>query len=142
MLGMRIMKLVLYWLDVAAFLGLGLLVFTNLPWHTQTAAGLALALCGFALWMVARFQLGRSFTVRAQARSLVTRGLYSRIRNPIYLFGEIAYLDLAVAWGRWIGYLWIAVTSAVQLLRIKKQESVLEQALGEEYRWYKAGTWF
>jgi protein-S-isoprenylcysteine O-methyltransferase Ste14 len=131
----------LYWRDVAAFLGLGLLLFTNLPWNTQTTAGLALALCGFVLWMVARFQLGRSFTVRAQARGLVTCGIYSRFRNPIYLFGEIAYLGLALAWGRWIVYLWIVLTCAVQLLRAKKEESVLEQAFGAEYRRYKAGTW-
>jgi protein-S-isoprenylcysteine O-methyltransferase Ste14 len=139
---MLTMKLVLYWIDVAAFLGLSVLLFTNLPWNTQTVAGLAIALCGFALWMVARFQLGRSFSVRAQARSLVTRGLYSRFRNPVYLFGEIAYVGLAVAWGRWIGYFWIVVTSAIQLLRAKKEEAVLEQAFGEEYRRYKAGTWF
>jgi protein-S-isoprenylcysteine O-methyltransferase Ste14 len=129
-------------LDVAAFLGLGLLLFTHLPWNIRTVAGLALALCGFALWMVARFQLGRSFAVRAQARSLVTHGLYSRFRNPVYLFAEIAYLGLAVAWGRWFGYLWVALTSAGQLWRIRNEEAVLEQAFGDEYRRYKAGTWF
>lgn len=138
---MLTMNHVLHWLDVAAFLGIGFLLFTNLPWNTRTAAGLALALCGFALWMVARFHLGSSFSVRARARSLVTRGLYSRFRNPVYLFAEIAYLGLAVAWGRWIGYLWIAVSWAGQLLRIRKEEAVLEQAFGEEYRRYKARTW-
>jgi protein-S-isoprenylcysteine O-methyltransferase Ste14 len=111
------MNKVLYWLDVAAFVGIAVLLFTNVPWNARTAAGLAIAVCGFALRMTARFQLGRSFTVRAQARSLVTRGLYSRFRNPIYLFGAVAYLGLAVAWGRWIGYFWVAVSSAVQLLR-------------------------
>ena len=136
------MKLVLYWLDVAAFLGLGALLFTNLPWNPKTAAGLALALCGFVLWMFARFQLGRSFTVRAQARRLVTCGLYSRFRNPVYLFGEVAYLGLAVAWGRWIGYLWVVLTCVLQPLRARKEGAVLEQAFGETYRRYKAETWF
>jgi protein-S-isoprenylcysteine O-methyltransferase Ste14 len=136
------MNRVLHWLDVAAFLVLGSLLFTHLPWTTQTAAGLALALCGFSLWMIARFQLGRSFAVRAQARSLVTRGLYSRFRNPVYLFGEVAYLGLAVAWSRSVGYLWIVLSSAGQLLRARKEAAVLEQSFGEEYRRYKAGTWF
>lgn len=135
------MNRVLPWLDVAGFLVLGTLLFDNVPWNTQTVAGLALALCGFALWMAARFQLGKSFTVRAQARSLVTRGLYSRFRNPVYLFGEVAYLGLAVDWGRWIGYLWIVLSSAAQLLRARREAVVLEQAFGEEYRRYKAGTW-
>jgi hypothetical protein len=38
------MNNVLRWLDVAACLGLGLLLFTNLPWNARTAAGLALVL--------------------------------------------------------------------------------------------------
>jgi protein-S-isoprenylcysteine O-methyltransferase Ste14 len=136
------MNRVLHWLDVAAFLVFGSLLFTHLPWTTQTVAGLALALCGFSLWMIARFQLGRSFAVRAQASSLVTRGLYSRFRNPVYLFGEVAYLGLAVAWGRSVGYLWIVLSSAGQLLRARKEAAVLEQSFGEEYRRYKTGTWF
>jgi len=132
----------LYWLDVAAFLLFAMLLFTHVNWDTRTGAGLALALCGFALWMTARFQLGRSFAVRAQAKGLVTRGLYSRFRNPVYLFGQLAYLGLAVAWGRGIGYVMIVASAAMQLLRIRKEQAVLEQAFGEEYRRYKAGTWF
>jgi protein-S-isoprenylcysteine O-methyltransferase Ste14 len=43
-----------------------------------------LMVLGFILWTVGRFQPGHSLTVSAQAKRLVTRGLYSRIRNPIY----------------------------------------------------------
>jgi protein-S-isoprenylcysteine O-methyltransferase Ste14 len=50
--------------------------------------GLILLLTGFVLWTIARFQLGASFAVTAQARQLVTRGIYSKIRNPIYIFGS------------------------------------------------------
>ena len=50
--------------------------------------GIALILVGFVFWTVARFQLGASFAVQAEARQLVTRGLYSKIRNPIYRFGS------------------------------------------------------
>jgi protein-S-isoprenylcysteine O-methyltransferase Ste14 len=101
-----------------------------------------MAVLGFALWMVARVQLGKSFSVRAQARALVTTGLYSKFRHPIYLFGELAFAGLFIAWGKLIGFLYFVLVCAVQILRIRKEEAVLEQAFGEEYRRYKASTWF
>jgi protein-S-isoprenylcysteine O-methyltransferase Ste14 len=44
------------------------------------------------LLTISRIQLGDSFSVSPQAKQLVTRGgLYSRIRNPIYVFGTIVF---------------------------------------------------
>ena len=57
-------------------------------WGTMQIVGACLLGLGFILWTVARFQLGSSFAVTAQARHLVTHGLYSKIRNPIYVFGS------------------------------------------------------
>jgi hypothetical protein len=50
--------------------------------------GTVLALVGVSLIGIARFQLGKSFAIKAEAHELVTRGLYSKIRNPIYVFGR------------------------------------------------------
>src|SRR5205807_2506426 len=58
-------------------------------WTLMQTAGLCLLLVGFVLWTVARFQLGASFAVKAQAKHLVTHGLYARFRNPIYIFGSV-----------------------------------------------------
>ena len=41
--------------------------------------------------VTARIQLGRSFSVKPKATEVVAHGLYSRIRNPMYVF-----LDLMV----------------------------------------------
>ena len=49
-------------------------------------------LCGLpslVLLVVARIELGGAFSVRPKAQRLVTNGLYSRISNPIYLFGSL-----------------------------------------------------
>jgi protein-S-isoprenylcysteine O-methyltransferase Ste14 len=92
--------------------------------------------------MLARVQLGKSFAVRAQAKTLVTAGLYSKFRHPIYLFGEIAYLGLFISWGKLVPLLCFLLIYPVEILRARKEERVLEQALGEEYRRYKASTWF
>ena len=58
-------------------------------WTSLQLLGMVLGVIGFGLWTVARFQLGNSLTVTAQAKQLVTRGLYSKIRNPIYFFGSL-----------------------------------------------------
>ena len=70
-------------------LALGLFAYKNLPakWTPLQTIGLFLVAVGFILWTLARFQLGNSLTVSAQAKQLVTHGLYSKIRNPIYVFG-------------------------------------------------------
>src|SRR6266568_852111 len=130
------------WLDTAMYLGLAILVFASRPWNATVLGGLALASAGFVLWMVARMQLGESFSLRAQAKTLVTRGLYSRFRHPIYLFGAIAFLGLAVAWGHWLGYLYIVLIWVVERFRSKKDEAALELAFGDQYRQYRARTWF
>ena len=136
------MKNLVYWLDVVAFLSFTGALWRYGDWSTRFLAGMSTAAVGFAFWMVARMQLGESFHPRARAKKLVTTGLYSRFRNPIYVFGQVAYLGLAIAWGRAAGFLWVAVTCLFQILRARNEQRVLEQAFGDEYRSYKAHTWF
>ena len=134
---------ILYWIDVALVLGFAAFVLSLWQWNVRYLVGIGMAVVGFVLWMVARVQLGKSFSVRAQAKALVTKGLYSKLRHPIYLFGELAVAGLFIAWGELvIGCVYFAVTVPVQISRIRNEERVLEEAFGEEYRRYKAGTWF
>jgi protein-S-isoprenylcysteine O-methyltransferase Ste14 len=105
-------------------------------------AGAAIAAVALALIVVARVQLGASFSVQAKARTLVTTGLYSRIRNPIYLFAEFFIAGMAMVLGRW-EFVGLAVAVIpVQVFRARKEARVLSEAFGEEYARYKAKTWF
>jgi len=132
----------LYWIDIAVFLGFAVFVCSQWQWNGRYLLGIGMAVVSFALWMLARVQLGKSFSVRAEARALVTKGLYSKFRHPIYLFGELAFLGLFLAWGELIPALvYFAVLVPTQIRRSKKEEIVLEQAFGDEYRRYRAGTW-
>ena len=138
---------ILRWIDAPLFLSMAAYVSfylqSNALWSVRSVSGLAMGFAGFALWGLARIQLGKSFAVRAEAKALVTKGLYSKIRNPVYFFGGIAYLGLLIAWGYWpaiVLFLLIYVTK--QLVRIRKEDRVLEEAFGDEYRRYKASTWF
>ncbi|MBZ5727199.1 MAG: DUF1295 domain-containing protein [Acidobacteriia bacterium] len=136
------MKKAFYWLDVVGFLVLAALLAVYGRRGFRFAAGMGIAAAALACWVTARRQLGASFSVTPQARRLVTSGLYSKFRNPIYLFGQLAFLGLAIAWGHWGGFVYLALLTPVQILRIRKERAVLEQAFGEEYRAYKDGTWF
>ena len=133
----------IYWIDLVVFLGFGVYVFSQWQWNVRYLVGIGIAVASFALWMVARVQLGKSFSVRAQARALVTTGLYSKFRHPIYLFGELAFAGLFLAWGELIPALaYFVLICPAQIVRSRKEEAVLEEAFGEEYRQYKASTWF
>jgi protein-S-isoprenylcysteine O-methyltransferase Ste14 len=132
----------LRFVDIGVYLILA--VVAGMHWHNDPHhwIGAAISVPGFFLWMLARYQLGASFAVRAEAKKLVTHGLYSRIRNPIYIFGGLAIGGEFVAMG-W--YAWTAVfvlINLVQYFRIKREAQVLTEAFGDEYRAYKAKTWF
>jgi protein-S-isoprenylcysteine O-methyltransferase Ste14 len=113
-----------------------------MAWRTMQYAGVALLGVGFIFWTIARFQLGASFTVSAQARNLVTHGLYSKIRNPIYVFGSCVIAGMILVLGHPIWLLIFLVVIPLQIWRAGKESSVLETKFGEDYRRYKAGTWF
>src|ERR1700761_6548002 len=64
------------------------------PWNAQRYIGTILFVAGIAGIVVARFQLGSSFSIKAEAHHLVTTGVYSKIRNPIYVFGIVMITGL------------------------------------------------
>lgn len=123
---------------------LGIIIWQHPPaaWGAMQVIGACLLVAGFTLWTAARFQLGRSLTVTAQARKLVTHGLYSKIRNPIYVFGSCVAAGLILVLGRPVWLLVFLIAIPLQIWRARKEASVLETTFGEEYRRYRAGTWF
>jgi protein-S-isoprenylcysteine O-methyltransferase Ste14 len=114
----------------------------SVPWTPVRIAGAIVAALGWVLLVAARIQLGRSFSVTAQARKLVTTGIYSRIRNPIYVFSAMFLCGIVVAIGRPILLVVLLVLIPLQVARVRKEEQVLTDAFGDEYLRYKARTWF
>jgi protein-S-isoprenylcysteine O-methyltransferase Ste14 len=112
------------------------------PWSAMQIVGACVLLVGFVFWTVARFQLGASLTVSAQAKKLVTRGLYSKIRNPIYVFGSCVVAGIILIMARPLWLIVFVLIIPLQIWRAKKESSVLESAFGDEYRSYRAKTWF
>ena len=132
----------LSWTDVTMFLGLVCVVIYFSPRRVPWFIGLAVACVSFPLWILARLQLGASFSIKAEARQLVTGGLYSKIRNPIYVFGTAAFLGVMLAMQLWpVMALWLALTP-LQYMRARREERVLREAFGEQYEDYRSRTWF
>ena len=111
-------------------------------WNTQRMLGTGLLVVGTVFVLFARMQLGGSFSILPRAKKLVTRGLYSRIRNPIYTFGTVAIAGMLLILQ--IPKLWIllVVLVAIQIFRAGREARVLEARFGEEYRAYRKQTWF
>ncbi|HUJ33359.1 MAG TPA: isoprenylcysteine carboxylmethyltransferase family protein [Candidatus Acidoferrum sp.] len=131
---------------VAVGLGIGYLMWTESAvfgsWTPARAIGLALAAVAFVFWTVARLQLGKSFSIQAKATELVTHGIYSKIRNPVYVFGTLFMAGIILWIGRPVLLLVLLVAIPVQVMRAKKEARVLEAKFGDAYRQYRAKTWF
>jgi protein-S-isoprenylcysteine O-methyltransferase Ste14 len=114
----------------------------SLSWTVPRLAGIALAVPSFALFVLARLQLGRAFSVQAKASILVTTGLYSRIRNPIYFFGALMIAGVIIFTNRPLLFLIFAILIPLQIYRSRKEEQVLTEKFGQAYLDYKRKTWF
>jgi protein-S-isoprenylcysteine O-methyltransferase Ste14 len=112
------------------------------PWDWQRSAGVALMIVGYAGIATARYYLGKSFALRPQAHQLVTHGVYSKIRNPIYVFGLIAIAGLVLVLHRPVLWLLVVAIAIMQALRAHREAEVLEAAFGDAYREYRRKTWF
>ncbi len=140
---MQLIRTVLFVLAAAEVTFLVLVTRTaHLAWPPMRIAGMCLLLLVIAWVGIARYQLGRSFSVTPKARRLVTNGLYARFRNPIYLASPILLVGLSLVLGQWWPMLLLIVVVPLQIVRARREASVLRAAFGAEYDRYRARTWF
>jgi protein-S-isoprenylcysteine O-methyltransferase Ste14 len=111
-------------------------------WDLQRGLGTALIIAGIGGIVTARFQLGNSFAIKPAAHQLVTRGVYSKIRNPIYVFGLVMLAGIVLVLHRPILWLLFLAVIVMQTLRARREAQVLEAAFGDAYRDYRSRTWF
>lgn len=114
----------------------------KLAWTPMRIAGIAIALPAFILFCIARVQLGRSFSLEAKATELVTTGIYSKIRNPIYFFGALMIFGIIIWTGMPVLLLFYVILIPMQVVRARKESQILEAKFGDSYLEYKKKTWF
>ena len=112
------------------------------PWTTPRIAGAFLLVFGYVLVTTARVQLGTSFSVRPEARELVTHGLYSRIRNPMYVFVDVLLFGLVLVLHMYWLIVILSGLAIFQGLQARREAKLLHEKFGQIYLDYRNHTWF
>jgi protein-S-isoprenylcysteine O-methyltransferase Ste14 len=135
--------------------GLGILpavyVFINAPAFADYAfrpwqAWLGAAVFAAALWLFYRTHkdLGRNWSVTLEVRerhTLVTDGVYSRVRHPMYSAFWLWALAQALLLPNWIaGPAGFVGFGTLFFLRVGREEALMIETFGDEYRRYMART--
>jgi len=113
------------------FLSLLIILPTGTPGLALSLAAAILIFVGLILSIVCAVFLGRSFSIMATARRLVTHGPYSLVRHPLYLAEGITTIGVMIS--NWsiasvlLGLAWFGL----QFRRALNEERVLRSAFPE-----------
>ncbi len=117
---------------------------TFLGFNFVKIAGTAINIMGLVIWWSAKITLGKNWGVgfgNPKIKQLVTRGIYSRIRHPMYWGINLTFVGLMLLYPN----LWFLMLGALIIVyffyRMKVEDGYLLEKLGEEYRSYKRKTW-
>ena len=125
---------------VGGYLGVGVVLLPrqdiSVGW---SLASLLLIFGGVGYATYAVFHLGRSFSVMAEARRLVTDGPYEKIRHPLYVGEALSMFGLMLQFISPAAAMIVVVQLAFQLARMENEERVLSEMF-PEYAAYASRT--
>ena len=107
--------------------------------------GLALIVLGISLRVWAMSVLGQYYTrtlVVVDKQRIVKEGPYRIVRHPGYLGSLLVWVGFSIAVGNWVVVVLVATLMIVAYsYRIRAEEAMLKDSLGEEYLQYAAHSW-
>ena len=123
----------------------GSLAWAALPlprWARWLGAALGGAALAYLLWVHRALGANFSSTLHVTDRhTLVTQGPYRRVRHPMYTSFYLlltAFFLLSANW--FIGLVWLGGLSLVVAARLGKEEAVMIERFGDQYREYMGRT--
>ena len=119
--------------------------FADYPFHPAAAwLGIVLFALSLALFYRTHRDLGRSWSVTLEIRAthqLITSGVYSHVRHPMYAAFFLWALAQALLLPNWIaGPAGLVGFGTLYGLRVPREERMLEAKFGDAYRAYAART--
>jgi len=105
--------------------------------------GLGVGLMSIALLIWTELELGRQFSPQLQLRQdhqLITSGPYAHIRHPLYTAIYAFGLSLALVSANWFFAAFFLVSLMGLAARVPKEEKMMLEQFGEEYRLYMERT--
>ena len=136
-------------ITLVAFLGLYIV---NHPWLGVLSLplpnwlrwmGVAVGFLSLALYAWSRATLGKewsSYLLLGENHHLVTTGPYRWMRHPIYLAMMGFMISIALVTADWFLIAFLLVSTADLTLRIPKEEQMMVEKFGEEYKTYMQRT--
>lgn len=98
---------------------------------------------GTLVCLLAIYELKSNFTIYAAPKAtgaLVTSGIYSLTRNPIYFGGLLMFLGWALYFASPLAFLIVVVETFVLVLKISLEERYLVAKFGQNYACYRLRT--
>jgi protein-S-isoprenylcysteine O-methyltransferase Ste14 len=112
--------------------------------------GISYIIIGYAIMLVARFQLKDRFSILPSAeKGFITNGIYAYLRHPIYSGSFISALGIFIYLSVFANvllsvflFLLLVLYAWMQISRAKKEEQEFMKRYKEEYAKYKRRTLF
>ena len=123
-----------------------LFAFADRPTPHALRAGGTVVLVG-ALWLFWRSHadLGRNWSVTLDLRSeheLVTRGVYRRMRHPMYAAIWAFAVAQAMILPNWVaGFSALVTFAPLYFVRVPREEAMMRREFGDAYTEYEGRTW-
>lgn len=112
--------------------------------QTALIVGIVMAAIGAALRLISQANLGRNFSHEVKIKSdhkLVTNGIHSLIRHPMYTGMYFLVVGLTIAMQSYIASIVGTIALiALGIFRVKIEEETLQEKFGMQYIEYKKRT--
>lgn len=117
-------------------------------WNSQSVhwdlPSLCVQLLGvfIALWGVYNIRIG-NFNIQPEVKSdvLVTKGIFNILRNPMYTGILLVFLPVVIRNDHPFLWIYYVLLFIVLILKIYKEEALLDEKFGQSYSVYKSRTW-
>jgi len=132
-----------YW--IVPLLLLALTIFFFVSFFSVTVhyfLGLVLAIVGIILWYIGKLTLGDAFSPKIRANKLVIKGIYSKIRHPLYIGFSFLLFGWSLFMFDWVVFIVACVIMIMLFVKARLEEKVLFASFGSKYTNYKKKTWF